>query len=222
MTECLRPSWHIRKLRTACFKALNLLKFLAHSSYGSDKRLLLRLYLALIKPKIDCGNEAYGSACPSLLETVQPIKNAALRIATGAFRSSSITSLHTETRMKTLDQHRSLKMLNYYIRLLINPDTHKLQEVRNIPPHLFLSESIIPRPFLLHAMALAEKYHIHFGNAMVEMTTIFFPLRTTGIKACTVMFHVWKFKMGTTAARALFLDHLTSYSQFTFIIREPI
>ncbi|KAF2347453.1 hypothetical protein FHG87_021791 [Trinorchestia longiramus] len=46
---------------------------------------------------------------------------------------------------------------------------------------------------------------------MVEMTTIFFPLRTMGIKACTGMFHVWKSEMGTTAARALFLDHLTSY-----------
>ncbi|KAF2353054.1 DNA-directed DNA polymerase family B multifunctional domain [Trinorchestia longiramus] len=36
------------------------------------------------------------------------------------------------------------------------------------------------------------------------------PWRATGIKICTGMFHVWKSEMGTTAVRALFLDHLTS------------
>ncbi|KAF2364193.1 hypothetical protein FHG87_005060, partial [Trinorchestia longiramus] len=117
-----RLTWrpHIRKLRTACFKALNLLKNLAHSSYDSDKMLLLRLYMTSIKLKIDFDGEAYGSACSSLLETVQPIQNAALRIATGAFRSSSLISLRAEAGIKILDQHRSIKILDYYLRLLIN------------------------------------------------------------------------------------------------------
>ena len=51
----------------------------------------------LLKPKIDYGSEVYSSASRSLLDSLEPIQNAALRIATGAFRTSPILSLRVES-----------------------------------------------------------------------------------------------------------------------------
>ncbi|KAF2363307.1 hypothetical protein FHG87_005934 [Trinorchestia longiramus] len=49
---------------------------------------------------------------------------------------------------------------------------------------------------------------------MVEVLTKFPPWRITGIKICTSMFHVRKSKIGASAARALFLDHLTFHNEY--------
>ena len=38
---------HIKALRTKCLKALNLLKVLAHTDWGADRKVLLRLYRSL-------------------------------------------------------------------------------------------------------------------------------------------------------------------------------
>ncbi|KAF2355416.1 hypothetical protein FHG87_013829 [Trinorchestia longiramus] len=91
-----------------------------------------------------------------------------------------------------------------------------LQEVRNILPHLFQPESTILRPFFLRATVLTEKYLIHFSNTIVEISKIYPQWCATGMKVCTGMFHVRKSEMfRNTAAKALFLDHLTSHNEST-------
>ena len=74
----------------------------------------------LIKPKLDYGCEAYSSACLSLIESLNPIRNSAIRTATGAFRSSPIVSLHAESGIKPLPTYRTIKALNYFTRLQVN------------------------------------------------------------------------------------------------------
>ena len=44
---------HITQLKSRCFSALNLLKVLANTSWGADRKILLRLYDALIRSKLD-------------------------------------------------------------------------------------------------------------------------------------------------------------------------
>ena len=52
----------------------------------------------LIKPKLDYGCEPYSSACTSLIDSLIPIQNSAIRTTTGAFRFSPVLSLHAESR----------------------------------------------------------------------------------------------------------------------------
>jgi hypothetical protein len=82
----------------------------------------------LIKPKIDYGCECYSSASKTLLESISPIQNCAIRIATGAFRSSPILSLHSESGLKPISIHRELKILNFYTRVFVNP-SHPMSTV---------------------------------------------------------------------------------------------
>ena len=82
----------------------------------------------LMKPKIDYGSEVYSSASRSLLDSLEPIQNAALRIATGAFRTSPIPSLRVESGIKSLALFRQIKAMNYLTRIYVNP-SHPLHEV---------------------------------------------------------------------------------------------
>ena len=72
-----------------CNKILDLLKHLSHKNWGADRQSLLRLYIMLIKAKIDYGCEAYSSPSKTTLGNLDPIQNATIRIATGAFKTST-------------------------------------------------------------------------------------------------------------------------------------
>ena len=76
----------------------------------------------LLKPKIDYGSEVYTSAEESYLKTVYAIQHSAIRIATGAYRSSPVNSLHSDSGIKPYKYYNEIKML----KLLY---THCIQSV---------------------------------------------------------------------------------------------
>ena len=45
---------HVKYLKTVCDKALNMLRVVGHTDWGADKVVLLRLYRALVRTKLDC------------------------------------------------------------------------------------------------------------------------------------------------------------------------
>ncbi|GFT53714.1 putative RNA-directed DNA polymerase from transposon X-element [Trichonephila clavipes] len=71
---------HILHLRKRCEKSLNLLKVLSNTSWGADRTSLLRVYAAIVLSRIDYGCVAYGSACNSTLQKLNPVHHMALRI----------------------------------------------------------------------------------------------------------------------------------------------
>jgi len=70
---------HIRYVKEKCVKALNLLRAVAHTSWGADQHTLLHLYRSLVRSKLDYGSIIYGSARESYLRILDPIQNHALR-----------------------------------------------------------------------------------------------------------------------------------------------
>ena len=62
-------SWknYIQILQVSCHKTLNLLKHLSHKDLVADRTSQLRLYVMLLKPKLDYVSEAYASASKSYL-----------------------------------------------------------------------------------------------------------------------------------------------------------
>ncbi|GFT37463.1 putative RNA-directed DNA polymerase from transposon X-element [Trichonephila clavipes] len=83
---------HILHLRKRCEKSLNLLKVLSNTSWGADRTSLLGVYQAIVLSRIDYGCVAYGSACNSTLQKLDPVHHMALRICSGAFRTSPVPS----------------------------------------------------------------------------------------------------------------------------------
>ena len=71
---------HVKYLKTVCDKALNVLRVVGHTDWGADKVVLLRLYRALVRSKLDYGCIVCGSASKSVLRTLDAVHHAGLRI----------------------------------------------------------------------------------------------------------------------------------------------
>ena len=67
---------HITSLKSRCTKSLDLIKVLSNTTWGADIKVLLRfhikvllrLYRALIRSKLDYGCIVYGSVIPSYIK----------------------------------------------------------------------------------------------------------------------------------------------------------
>ena len=117
-------SWtpQIQNLKSKCFKKLNLLKKLAHTSYGSDRLMLIKLYHTLIRPIIDYGAPLYCFAPKSRLDSLNVIHNTCLRLITGAFRTTPIDSLLCEAAEPPLSIRRLYTSVNTSLNILANPN----------------------------------------------------------------------------------------------------
>ncbi|GFX38960.1 probable RNA-directed DNA polymerase from transposon X-element [Trichonephila clavipes] len=95
---------------------------------GADRTSLLRVYQAIVLSRIDYGCVAYGSACNSTLKKLDPIHHMALRICSGAFRTSPVQSLYVNCHQLPLDLRRRKLSLAFYFKILSVP-SHPLQNV---------------------------------------------------------------------------------------------
>ena len=109
---------HIRALKARCLKALNVLKMLAAT--GADSTVLLQLYRALVRSKLDYGSTVYSSARKSYVKLLDPVHHQGLRLSLGDFRTSPIQSLYAEAREPSLENRRLKLSLQYTVKLKTN------------------------------------------------------------------------------------------------------
>ncbi|XP_055924643.1 uncharacterized protein LOC129956730 [Argiope bruennichi] len=107
---------HILNLRKRCEKTLNILKVLSRTSWGADRTSLLRIYQAIILSRIDYGCMVYGSARPTVLRRLDTIHDTALRICSGAFRTSPVESLYVICHQLPLNLRRKKISVSFYFR----------------------------------------------------------------------------------------------------------
>ena len=108
---------HITQLKTDTIKRLDLLKCLSANSWGADRVTMMRIYRAIIRSKLDYGCMIYGSAKENILSKLDPVHNTAIRLCTGAFKSSPVCSLYADSGELPLSSRRKQLMLQYYVRI---------------------------------------------------------------------------------------------------------
>jgi len=87
---------HIKTIKHDCMTKLNILKYLTSTQLGADRKTLMQLYFALIRPKLDYGSILYSGENNSSLKLLDTVHTTAIRIATGAFRTSPCISILAE------------------------------------------------------------------------------------------------------------------------------
>ena len=112
---------HILSLKPKCLKALDIIKVLSSTKWGADTRVLLRLYRALIRSKLDYGSQVYGSARKSYIQKLDTVHHQGLRLAMGAFRTSPIQSLYVLSQEPSLEKRRLKLALQFALKLKTNP-----------------------------------------------------------------------------------------------------
>ena len=122
---------HIKGLKKKCVKALNLLHVVSSTDWGGDRIVLLRLYRALVRSKLDYGCFIYGAACKSYISLLDPIQNQGLRLSLGAFRTSSAHSLCVEANELPLCLRTEKLALQFATKIAANPNNPVYETVFN-------------------------------------------------------------------------------------------
>ena len=72
---------------------MNLLRSMTTFSWGADTEIGMRLYKAVIRPKIDYGCIVYGSASETTLRSLDVVVIEATRITSRAFKTTPVSSM---------------------------------------------------------------------------------------------------------------------------------
>ncbi|XP_055691082.1 uncharacterized protein LOC129794310 [Lutzomyia longipalpis] len=118
---------HVANLRSECAKRVQLIRTLANTSWGADRSQLLQVSLAVVGGKCDYGVQAYGTASISTLNRLNGPYNAAIRLSTGAFKSSPVESVLAEAGVSGLEERRSLLIMRWANKVKSDP-THLLHK----------------------------------------------------------------------------------------------
>ena len=155
---------HIKYLKARCLEALNLLKVVSRFDWGADSIVLLRLYRALVRSKLDYGSIVYGSARTSYIGMLDTVHHQGIRLSLGAFRTSPVESLYVEANEESLYRRRERLPLQYAIKLSSTPNNPTFDTVFR-PKY---SEIFAIRPNAIPTFGLRIKDLIDEANINIE------------------------------------------------------
>ena len=151
---------HIEDLRARCLKSMNLLKMTTSLKWGADQFCCLKIFHLFIRSKIDYGAPVYASACQTALQRLDPICSEALRLATGAFRSTPIKSLHILTGEMTLQERREYLSVRYGLKMKSSISNPAFQPTFDLQDELLFNNRQISKPFCIRLSEIKETYEI--------------------------------------------------------------
>ncbi|GFV94607.1 putative RNA-directed DNA polymerase from transposon BS [Trichonephila clavipes] len=162
---------HALYLRKKCERSLNILKVLSNTLWGADRISLLQVYQA----RLDYGCVVYGSVRTSVLKRLDTKHHSALRICSGAFRTSHITSLYVVCHQPPLELRRRQLSANYFIRAMSVP-SHPLKPFALAIglTRLYEARSFNIKPFSERAKAVLNDAHLNNINIQ-ENNILAFP-----------------------------------------------
>ena len=108
-----RLTWkaQIEKAESRARRRLGMMRKLAGTSWGANERTLKQVYQGNVRPILEYGSGAYMSAAKSHLNSLEKVQNQALRVITGAMRSTPIDKMQKITGIAPLGQRRDSKVL---------------------------------------------------------------------------------------------------------------
>ena len=171
-------SWkeHIASLKKSSMKKLNLMKKLAHSSYGADTTTLMKIYRSVVRSKLDYGAAAYSNARNSVLNSLNSIHHAGIRLTLGAFQTSpTISLLHNASEW-------SLSLRRRY--LTINSLTHTAT-VPNLPLSIKydnLADRWNHVPLTQRTLSALSSIDLHLPNLLLLEVNPFPPWEKNSLK----------------------------------------
>ncbi|XP_076047430.1 uncharacterized protein LOC143028964 [Oratosquilla oratoria] len=141
---------HILNLRQSSLSALNILKTVSGRDWGADQPSLLRLYHALIRSRLDYACQIYSSASATSLRSLDTVHHQALRLCTGAYRTSPVESLYVLSGDLPLSNRREQLLLSFYFKCksfrkipsfdVVNNvrlrDTYNTKRSASVPAHI--------------------------------------------------------------------------------------
>ncbi len=212
---------NLKQLKSKCQKSLNLLKIVAHKTWGGDATTMLKLYKSLILSKLDYGSIVYNSSRNSYLRMLDPIQTQALRLCLGAFRTSPVESLHAEMGVLPLRLRRMKLSFQYYLKAISNKSLPVTQVfIANLHKNIFDKRTNLVAPFGIRMERLCEAMNLNIKTILDEETM---PLPPWCIKTPEVNLDLHKTTKSCQAAeyyKAIFCDFINSKVDYTNVYTD--
>ncbi|GFS74416.1 RNase H domain-containing protein [Trichonephila clavipes] len=194
---------------------------LSNTSWGADRTSLLRVYQAIVLSRIDYGCVAYGSACNSTLQKLDPVHHMALRICSGAFRTSPVQSLYVNCHQLPLDLRRRKLSLAYYFKILSVP-SHPLQ---NVYMSTSMKRLYDARPSNIRPFMDRMKLHISeldLPNVRIQQKNLFLfqPWNTPRFPYINPFATYSKSTVAPVVFQRVFAYHRSQYSRYSAIYTD--
>ncbi|KAI5710266.1 hypothetical protein M8J75_007113 [Diaphorina citri] len=154
---------HLENIKSKAHKALNCIKILNGKRYGVNRNILARIYKATIRPILDYGSTIYDGAKESDLNKLEVIQNSALRIISGALRTSPVISLRADNGIPPLSLRRKILIGNYICRILQNPKNPGYEATIQHPPQSNINFNRKHKP-------TSTRFKQYFTDANINLT----------------------------------------------------
>ena len=108
-----RLTWkqHIMDAEAKARRKLNIMRKLAGTHWGANEKILKTVYQGTVRPHLEFGSSSWISAAKTHQETLDKVQNQALRIITGAMKSTPIEKMEQITGIPPLKKRRERKAL---------------------------------------------------------------------------------------------------------------
>ncbi|GFW67582.1 putative RNA-directed DNA polymerase from transposon X-element [Trichonephila clavipes] len=201
---------HILRLRKKCEKSLNLLKVLSNTSWGADRTSPLRAYQSIVLSRMNYGCAIYGSACNSVLKKLDPVQHTALRICSGALRTSPVQSLYVDCNQL---QHRRRKLsLAYYLKILSMPShPQKSMSLATSMKRLYDARRSNIRPFMDRMKRLITELDLPNVEIQQRNLLLFQPWNTTRFHYINPLANYSKSTVKPVVFQRVFAYHRSQY-----------
>ncbi|GFX06656.1 probable RNA-directed DNA polymerase from transposon X-element [Trichonephila clavipes] len=188
---------------------------------GADRTSLLRVYQAIVLSRTDYGCVAYGSACNSTLQKLDPVHHMALRICSGAFRTSPVQSLYVNCHQLNLDLRRRKLFLAFYFKILSVP-SHPLQ---NVYMSTSMKRLYDARPSNIRPFMDRMKLHISeldLPNVRIQQRNLFLfqPWNTPRFLYINPFATYSKSTVAPVVFQRVFAYHRSQYSRYSAIYTD--
>ena len=211
---------HLKDLKNKCLKALEIFKILSHTCWGADRKHLLQLYKALVLPKLEYGCEVYSSATDSKLNILNSIHHAGIRYASGAFKSSPISSLLTDASELPLNSYRYCAMIRYWFRVQRIPNSLTCKVILNEAYFNFYdTHPKAMKPFGYRVRVVMEELGIPLHKIMPFKYSPVPPWKLPAVEFCHIPFSHKK-DNAEEIIKKEFLEHMESHQGYVGVYTD--
>jgi len=155
---------HIHYIEQKCKKRLNLMRAVAGSTWGANKKTLLITYRTLIWSIIDYGSIAYNAAPETTKNRLGVIQHKVLRIVCGAFCSTAASAMQVDTGELPQALRRSQQEIRYSVKVKCT-DGHPAKSVTDF------HWTTLSKKFIVSAAPIYGKTLQYFLKTNNQLTT---------------------------------------------------
>ena len=153
-----RLTWkqHIMSAEAKARRKLNIMRKLAGTNWGANEKVLKSVYEGNVRPHLEYGSSAWFTAAKSHDQALDKVQNQALRIITGAMKSTPIARMEKITNIPPLCKRRECKAMIQATKYKCLPNHPMKERLKQLS-----SDRLKRSSFTLETRALQRKHQEH-------------------------------------------------------------